>query len=49
MGRADRQLLDDAALDARSRIGHLDLAKELARYGADTEGGVGISHAAVAT
>jgi len=37
-------LLDDAALEARSRIGHLDLAKEMARYGADTVGGVGISH-----
>ena len=37
-------LLDDAALGARSRIGHLDLPKEMARYGADTLGGVGISH-----
>ena len=43
------QLLDDAALESRSRIGQLDLAKEQARYGADTEGGVGISHSAVAT
>ncbi len=41
------QLLDDAALESRSRIGQLDLAKELARYGPDTEGGVGISHPAV--
>jgi len=40
-------LLDDTALDARSRIGHLDLPRELARYGADTEGGVGISHSPV--
>ena len=37
-------LLDDAALEARSRIGHLDLAREQARYGADTVGGVGVSH-----
>ena len=36
-------LLDDEALEARRRIGHLDIAKEKARYGADTEGGVGIS------
>ena len=36
-------LLDDQALEARRRIGHLDIAKEKARYGADTEGGVGIS------
>jgi catechol-2,3-dioxygenase len=39
-------LLDDAALAARGRIGHLDLASETARFGADTPGGVGISHAA---
>ena len=38
------ELLDAAALDARSRIGRLDLAQEKARYGADTEGGVGLSH-----
>jgi Glyoxalase/Bleomycin resistance protein/Dioxygenase superfamily len=38
-------LLDAAALESRDRIGPLDLARELARYGADTEGGVGISHA----
>jgi catechol-2,3-dioxygenase len=37
-------LLDDEALGARSRIGHLDIASEKARYGADTLGGVGISH-----
>jgi catechol 2,3-dioxygenase-like lactoylglutathione lyase family enzyme len=40
-------LLDDAALDARRRIGHLDLAKEKARYGGDTQGGVGVSRSAV--
>ena len=39
---ADR--LDDAARHARARIGALDLAGEQKRYGADTEGGVGISH-----
>jgi len=36
-------LLDDAARAARTRIGALDLAKEKARYGATTEGGVGVS------
>ena len=36
-------LIDDAALAARSRIGRLDLAREKQRYGADTLGGVGIS------
>ena len=34
------ELLDDDAFDARSRIGRLDLAKEKARYGADTRGGI---------
>ena len=38
---ADR--LDDAALGARTRIGRLDLAAEIRRYGGDTRGGVGIS------
>ncbi|MGH9291414.1 MAG: VOC family protein [Acidimicrobiales bacterium] len=38
---ADR--LDDAALDARRRIGPLDLDAEIGRYGAGTKGGVGIS------
>jgi catechol-2,3-dioxygenase len=36
-------LLDETALAARKRIGPLDLAKEKARYGAQTRGGVGIS------
>jgi catechol 2,3-dioxygenase-like lactoylglutathione lyase family enzyme len=36
-------LLDDAALEARKRIGPLDLAREKARYGPDTRGGVGVS------
>ncbi len=36
-------LLDDAARDARKRIGPLDIAKEKARYGGQTRGGVGIS------
>src|SRR3954469_1515682 len=36
-------LLDDDAREARKRIGPLDLAKEKARYGAQTHGGVGIS------
>lgn len=39
-------LLDDAALSARTRIGPLDLEKEKARYGADTHGGIGISRVA---
>lgn len=38
-----QDLLDDDALEARKTIAHLDLAKEKARYGADTQGGVGIS------
>jgi catechol 2,3-dioxygenase-like lactoylglutathione lyase family enzyme len=36
-------LLDDAALAGRKRIGRLDIAKEKARYGATTRGGVGVS------
>jgi catechol 2,3-dioxygenase-like lactoylglutathione lyase family enzyme len=35
--------LDDAALEARMRIRRLDIAREQERYGADTEGGIGIS------
>ncbi len=38
---ADR--LDEHALAARTRIGRLDLDAEMARYGADTPGGIGIS------
>jgi catechol-2,3-dioxygenase len=34
------ELLDDEALEARTRIGRLDLAREKARYGADTPGGI---------
>ena len=40
-------LLDDAALEARTRIGRLDLEGEIARYGADTHGGLGVSRAVV--
>jgi catechol-2,3-dioxygenase len=36
-------LLDDAALQARKRIGRLDLEREKQRYGAETHGGIGIS------
>ena len=36
-------LLDDDALDARKRIGRLDLGREMQRYGAETPGGIGIS------
>ncbi len=35
--------IDAAALAARSRIGPLDLAAEIARHGAETPGGVGVS------
>jgi catechol-2,3-dioxygenase len=38
---ADR--LDEAAREARKRIGRLDLEREIARYGAATRGGIGIS------
>jgi catechol 2,3-dioxygenase-like lactoylglutathione lyase family enzyme len=38
---ADR--LDDAAREARKRIRRLDIDQEIARYGADTRGGIGIS------
>ncbi len=41
---ADR--LDQTALDGRSSIQRLDLDAEIARYGADTQGGVGISRPA---
>jgi len=40
-------LLTAADLAARSRIGRLDLAGEIARFGADTPGGIGISRSAV--
>jgi catechol-2,3-dioxygenase len=43
---ADR--VDAEALDARLRIGPLELEREKERYGASTPGGVGISHAAPA-
>ena len=36
--------IDDGAVEGRKQIGRLDLARELARYGAETRGGVGISH-----
>lgn len=38
-------LLDDEARSARPTIGRLDLEAEKRRYGAHTQGGVGISHA----
>jgi catechol-2,3-dioxygenase len=38
-----KELLDERALRARTRIGPLDLAREKQRYGAETRGGVGIS------
>ena len=41
---ADR--LDDAALAGRTSIRPLDLDAEIARYGADTPGGIGISRTA---
>jgi catechol-2,3-dioxygenase len=36
-------LITDEVLAARSRIGRLDLAREKARYGGSTRGGVGVS------
>jgi catechol 2,3-dioxygenase-like lactoylglutathione lyase family enzyme len=36
--------IDGGALEGRKRIGRLDLDRELTRYGAETRGGVGISH-----
>jgi catechol-2,3-dioxygenase len=39
--------LDKVAVEGRSGIEPLDIAKEQARYGADTLGGVGISHPGV--
>ena len=36
-------LIDDAAVDAKARIGLLDLEAEKARYGPRTPGGVGVS------
>ncbi|MCU1488429.1 MAG: glyoxalase [Actinomycetia bacterium] len=36
-------LLDEVALEGRKGIEHLDIAKEKAKFGADTRGGVGIS------
>lgn len=36
-------LLDEAALQARTQIGPLNLDAEIAKYGGDTRGGVGIS------
>ena len=36
-------LLDEAALEARTRLRRLDLAREQERYGARTQGGIGIS------
>jgi catechol-2,3-dioxygenase len=41
---ADR--LDESVLAGRSTIQRLDLPKEIERYGADTRGGIGISHPA---
>jgi catechol 2,3-dioxygenase-like lactoylglutathione lyase family enzyme len=35
--------LTEADLEARKRIGHLDLGREIQRYGAATRGGVGVS------
>ncbi|WP_375490982.1 VOC family protein [uncultured Jatrophihabitans sp.] len=37
------ELLDEAALAGRASIRPLDLAREMARYGAQTPGGIGIS------
>lgn len=42
-------LIDQATLAARRRIERLDIDREIARYGADTESGVGVSEAAPAS
>lgn len=39
--------LDQAAVDGRKSIKPLDLAREIARYGAQTHGGIGVSRTAV--
>jgi catechol-2,3-dioxygenase len=41
------ELLDEAALRGRTQIRPLDLDREIARYGADTPGGVGVSRAMI--
>ena len=38
--------LDEATLSGRDRVRPLDLRREMARYGADTPGGIGVSRAA---
>jgi catechol-2,3-dioxygenase len=40
-------LLDDEARAGRTQIRPLDLGREIARYGADTHGGIGVSRATV--
>jgi len=40
--------LDQAAIAGRSRIRPLDIDREIARYGADTPGGIGISRLSAA-
>jgi len=42
---ADR--IDDEVRAGRTSIKPLDIEKEIAKYGADTRGGVGVSHAAL--
>jgi len=41
------EFVDDEVRAGRTRIRPLDIAKEIERYGAETRGGVGISHAAI--
>jgi catechol-2,3-dioxygenase len=36
--------IDDAVRASRTRVGPLDLDREIERYGAETSGGVGVSH-----
>jgi catechol-2,3-dioxygenase len=38
------ELVDEEALAGRKRISRLDIAREKERFGADTPGGVGVSH-----
>jgi catechol-2,3-dioxygenase len=42
------ELLTEQVLAGRTRIRPLDLEAEIARYGADTRGGVGVSHVVAA-
>jgi catechol-2,3-dioxygenase len=40
------ELVTPEIIESRARITHLDIAAEIARFGGDTPGGVGVSHKA---